>query len=71
MAAAVNGAGSAVDATVAKLLNYAEPLDVALLDATVNAFYGAGSNEEVRILNDQLHAERLPIVDNSSSILTA
>jgi len=71
MAAAANGAGSAVDATVAKLLNYAEPLDVALLDATVDAFYGAGSNEEVRFPDDELHAGRLPIVENSSSILTA
>jgi hypothetical protein len=33
----------------AKLLNFAEPLDVALLDSTVNAFYGAGSNQEVRL----------------------
>lgn len=38
---------SAVESTTAKLLNFAEPLDVALLDSTVNAFYGAGSNEEV------------------------
>lgn len=63
MAAAANGSGSAVDATVAKLLNYSEPLDVALLDATINAFYGAGSNEEVRILSGQLHAGHLPIVE--------
>jgi hypothetical protein len=62
MAAAANGAGSAVDATVAKLLNFAEPLDVALLDATVTAFYGAGSNDEVRISSDQLHAGHLAIV---------
>lgn len=48
MTAATNGAASSVDATVAKLLNFAEPLDVALLDSTVNAFYGAGSNEQVR-----------------------
>ena len=47
MAATSNGAASAVDATAAKLLNFAEPLDVALLDSTVNAFYGAGSTEQV------------------------
>jgi hypothetical protein len=54
MAAAANGTSSAVDATVAKLLNFAEPLDVALLDATVTAFYGAGSNEEVISSSEQL-----------------
>ena len=47
MAATSNGAASAVDATAAKLLNFAEPLDVALFDSTVNAFYGAGSTEQV------------------------
>jgi hypothetical protein len=41
------GANGAVEATVKKLLNFSEPVDVALLDATVNAFYGAGSNEQV------------------------
>ena len=66
MTATANGAGSAVDATVAKLLNFAEPLDVALLDATVNAFYGAGSNEEVRILSNELHAGKLPVVELST-----
>ena len=29
------------------LLDFSQPLDVSLLDATVAAFYGAGSNEEV------------------------
>jgi hypothetical protein len=33
--------------TAARLLDFGQPLDVALLDATVAAFYGAGSNEEV------------------------
>jgi len=50
MAASMNGgasASSAVDATAAKLLNFAEPLDVSLLDTTVDAFYGAGTNEQV------------------------
>jgi exportin-1 len=32
----------------ARLLDFSQPMDVALLDATVAAFYGAGSNEEVR-----------------------
>lgn len=40
-------AQSAVETTAAKLLDFSQPLDVALLDATVNAFYGAGSNDEV------------------------
>lgn len=31
----------------AKLLDLSQPIDVTLLDATVGAFYGAGSNEEV------------------------
>lgn len=31
----------------AQLLDYSQPIDVPLLDATVAAFYGAGSNEEV------------------------
>lgn len=35
-------------ATAARLLNFeGSGLDIALLDATVNAFYGAGSSEEV------------------------
>ena len=33
--------------TAAKLLDLSQPIDVPLLDATVAAFYGAGSNEEV------------------------
>jgi hypothetical protein len=32
----------------AKLLDFSQPFDVPLLDATINAFYGAGSNDEVR-----------------------
>lgn len=31
----------------ARLLDLNQPIDVDLLDATVAAFYGAGSNEEV------------------------
>jgi hypothetical protein len=48
MAAPVNGA-AAPEAVTAKLLDFSAPLDVALLDSTVNAFYGAGSNQEVRL----------------------
>jgi hypothetical protein len=49
MAAAANGAASP-EAVAVKLLDFSQPLDVALLDSTVNAFYGAGSNQEVRLL---------------------
>ena len=35
------------DEAAAKLLDLSQPIDVPLLDATVAAFYGAGSNEEV------------------------
>lgn len=33
-----------------KLRDLSQPIDVALLDATVAAFYGTGSKEEVRYL---------------------
>jgi hypothetical protein len=33
-----------------KLRDLSQPIDVPLLDATVAAFYGTGSKEEVRIL---------------------
>lgn len=33
-----------------KLRDLSQPIDVALLDATVAAFYGTGSKEEVRAL---------------------
>lgn len=33
---------------VDKLLDFTQPFDVPLLDATVQAFYGTGSKEEVR-----------------------
>ena len=41
-------ANGVADAAAARLTNFAEPMDIALLDSTVNAFYGAGSNEQVR-----------------------
>ncbi len=46
--AAANGVAGGPEAVAAKLLDFSQPLDVALLDSTVNAFYGAGSNQEVR-----------------------
>ena len=46
--AAPNGAVAGPEAVAAKLLDFSQPLDVVLLDSTVNAFYGAGSNQEVR-----------------------
>jgi hypothetical protein len=47
MAAANGAAVGSPEAVTAKLLDFAQPLDVSLLDSTVNAFYGAGSNQEV------------------------
>ena len=41
-------ADAALPAAAAKLLDFGQPMDVELLDATVAAFYGASSNEEVR-----------------------
>ena len=49
MAAPAPPANGAAQAAAARLLDFAQPLDVAVLDATVNAFYGAGSNEEVSV----------------------
>ena len=37
----------AVQGAATKLLDFTQPIDVPLLDATVGAFYGAGSQEEV------------------------
>ena len=42
------------------LLDTKQPLNVDLLDATIKAFYGAGSNQEVcKLLKSQLHRLRL------------
>lgn len=38
---------AAVAASSQRLLDFSQPIDVPLLDATVNAFYGAGSPAEV------------------------
>lgn len=46
-----------LDIAGAKILNFSEPLDVAQLDATVAAFYGAASNQEVRGVD--LHASTI------------
>ena len=42
----------------AKLLDFSQPFDVPLLDATVNAFYGAGSNDEVGEVNGERERKR-------------
>jgi hypothetical protein len=66
MATLANGGGLGMDATAAKLLNFAEPIDVNLLDATVTAFYGAGTNEQVRtVASTLLAASSLPVVVSS------
>lgn len=39
-----------VSPAAARLLDFSLPMDVTLLDATVAAFYGAGSNEEVLVV---------------------
>lgn len=41
-------ADASLPPAAAKLLDFAQPMDVELLDVTVAAFYGASSNEEVR-----------------------
>lgn len=38
---------AAAVAPASPLLDTKQPFDVALLDATIKAFYGAGSNQEV------------------------
>jgi exportin-1 len=40
---------AAAGTPAAKLLDFSQPLDVPLLDATVTAFYGAASTEEVSV----------------------
>ena len=46
-------------APASPLLDFKQPFDVALLDATIKAFYGAGSNQEVcALVASQYH--RLP-----------
>lgn len=37
-----------------KLLDFTQPFDVGLLDATVSAFYGTGSKDEVWLLQSLL-----------------
>lgn len=46
--AAPNGAVTGPEQVAAKLLDFSQPLDIALLDNTIASFYGAGSNQEVR-----------------------
>ena len=55
MAAPANGAAPLLPQEIAaKLLDVSQPLDVALLDRTVDVFYGAGSNQEVSCGSQQL-----------------
>lgn len=42
-------------APASPLLDFKQPFDVTLLDATIKAFYGAGSNQEVRKLSASQH----------------
>lgn len=44
---AISANNSAVEATAARLLDFSVEYDVALLDSTVDAFFGSKSNEEV------------------------
>ena len=49
-------------APASPLLDFKQPFDVPLLDTTIKAFYGAGSNQEVcRLSASQLR--RLPLQD--------
>lgn len=53
---------AAPGAPASPLLNTKQPLNVELLDATIKAFYGAGSNQEVRkLLTSQLNRLRLSV----------
>ncbi len=50
-------------APASPLLDFKQPFDVPLLDATIKAFYGAGSNQEVCRLSASQH-HRLRIQDS-------
>ena len=51
---------AAPGAPASPLLDSKQPFDVNLLDSTIKAFYGAGSNQEVRkVLPSQQHRLRL------------
>ena len=47
---AVTTPSSVMEATAARLLDFSSEYDVALLDSTVDLFFGSRSNEEVREL---------------------
>lgn len=54
---------SAPGAPASPLLDAKQPLNVDLLDATIKAFYGAGSNQEVRkLLTCHPHRLRLSAI---------
>jgi len=50
-------------APASPLLDFKQPFDVPLLDTTIKAFYGAGSNQEVCRLSASQH-RRLRIQDS-------
>lgn len=59
-------------APASPLLDAKHPLNVDLLDATIKAFYGAGSNQEVRSLPTiQLLRLRLSATYNACTLLVA
>ena len=59
---------AAPGAPASPLLDTKQPLNVELLDATIKAFYGAGSNQEVRkLLTSQLHRLCLSATYRSST----
>lgn len=59
---------AAPGAPASPLLDTKQPLNVELLDATIRAFYGAGSNQEVcKLLKSQLHWPRLSAICHGSA----
>ena len=50
------------------LLDFKQPFNVELLDATIKAFYGAGSNQEVRQLLTSQHRLRTLFASYHDSI---
>ena len=56
---AVTSGSSAAEATAARLLNFSSKCGVALLDSTVDVFFGGSkSNEDVRGRRDRTSARR-------------
>ena len=51
----------------ASLLDMSKPLDIPLLDSTVNAFYG-GSAEEVRLLRQAVKVQTICLLCSAPSL---